>query len=177
MQNTIGIPLSFSDVQKNVNASLHSCMSAERSSNGLYLFILQWGAICQFLGLSWPLSRAVSETFPLRGITLPQTEKCPTTFRNRTSTGPLALHWKPPKPLTVMPTVYQIANGLFRRPLRVVTRGDPQVPEWDPPEANAPRFSKRARSDFATYEHLSRVYENSMEILRPGDTPHTWKVR
>ena len=175
MQTTIGIPLSFSDVQTNVNASLHFYMSAERSADGY--FVLQWPAICQFLGLPWPLSQAVSEAFPLRGITLPQTEKCPATFKNRTSTGPLALHWKPPKPLTVMPIVYQIANGLFRRPLRVITRNIPQIPEPEPQMADAPRFSKLARKGFARYEQLNRVYENSMEIIRPDNTPHVWKVR
>lgn len=173
MQTAIGIPLSFYDVQTNVNASLHFYVSAERSADRH----LQWTTVCQFLGFPWPLRQAVSEAFPLRGITLPQTEKCPTTLKNRTSTGPLALHWKPPKPLTVMPTVYQIANGLFRRPLRVVTRDVPQIPEPEPPNADAPRFTRLARKGFATYERLNRVYENSMEIIRPGNTPHVWKVR
>ena len=173
METTLGIPLSFSDVQKNVNTSFHFRMSAEHSADDH----LQWPTICKFLGLLWPLSQAVSEAHPLRGITLPQGEKCPTTFKNRTSTGPLGLHWKPPKPLTVMPTVYQIANGLFRRPLRVITQDIPQIPEPEPPKTDPPRFSKLARKRFAEYEKLNRVYENSMEITIPGNTPHVWKVR
>ena len=146
-------------------------ISAERSADAH----LQWPTVCQFLGSLWPLNQPVSKDYPLRGITLPQ--ECPTTFKNRSPTGPLALHWKPPEPLTVMPTVYQIANGLFRRPLRVVTQNIPPIPEPEPPVADPPRFSKLARKRFATYERLNRVYENSMEIVRPGSTPHVWKVR
>ena len=168
VETTLGIPLSFSDIQTNVNTSFHFRMSAEHDH-------LQWAMICKFLGFRWPLSQAVSEACPLRGITL--TEECPTTFKNRTSTGPLGLHWKPPKPLTVMPTVYQIANGLFRRPLRVITQDIPQIPEPDPPKTDPPRFSKPARRRFAAYEKLNRVYENSMETTIPGHTPQVWKVR
>lgn len=75
-----------------------------------------------------------------------------------------------------MPIVYQIANGLFRRPLRVVTESNPQILEPEPPKADAPRFSKLALRGFARYEQLNRVYENSMEMTRPGNTPHVWKV-
>jgi len=76
-----------------------------------------------------------------------------------------------------MPTVYQIANGLFRRPLRVVTQNVPPIPEPEPPKADPPRFPKLARRGFAAYERLNRVYENSMELARPGNVPHVWKVR
>jgi hypothetical protein len=76
-----------------------------------------------------------------------------------------------------MPTIYQIANGLFRRPLRVVTQNRASIPEPEPLKPDAPRFSKRARRRFAENEKLNRVYENSMEITRPGGPPHVWKVR
>jgi hypothetical protein len=76
-----------------------------------------------------------------------------------------------------MPTVYQIAKGLFRRPLRVGTQHFPPTPEPEPPKAEPPRFLKRARKRFAEYEKLNRVYENSLEIVRPGNAPYAWKVR
>jgi len=152
---------------------LHFCTSAGRSADGYS----QWPTICQFLGFTWPLNQAVSKDQPLRRITLPKTDQFPTILKNRAPTGPRALHWKPPEPLTVMPTVYQIANGLFRRPLRAVAPQRSPILEPEPPKADSPRFSKLARKRFAANEQLNRVYENSMEMTRPDNTPHVWKVR
>ena len=173
VKTTIGRSLSFSDVQANVNDSLIFLHLAERSTDVYF----QWSMICQFLGFSWPLRQAISKDHPLRGITLPQTDKCPTTLKNRSPTGPLALHWKPPEPLTVTPTVYDVAKGLFRRPLRDTVQKPPSIPEPEPPKAEAPRFSKLARKKFAEYEKLGRIYENAIQITRPDNIPHVWKVR
>lgn len=170
-ETTIGRPLSFSDVQANVNDSLRFL---QRFSD----VYLQWSTICLFLGFPWPLGQAISKVHPLRGIIeLPQTEKFPTTLKNRSPTGPLGLHWRPPEPLTVMPTVHEVAKGLFRRPLRVVAQNYPPIPEPEPPKAESPRFSKLTRKKYAEYEELGRVYENVMETTRPDNTPHVWKVR
>lgn len=138
---------------------------------------LQWPTICQFLGFTWPLRQVISKDHPLRGIKLPQTEKSLTTLKKRSPTGPLALHWKPPEPLTVMPTVYEVAHGLFRRPLRTIVQNNAPVPEPEHLKVEAPRFSKYTRKKFANYEKLGRVYENTMEITRADNTPHFWKVR
>ena len=76
-----------------------------------------------------------------------------------------------------MPTVYGVANGLFRRPLRTIVQDNAPVPEPECLKVEAPRFSKYTRKTFANYEKLGRVYENAMEITRPDNTPHFWKVR
>ena len=75
-----------------------------------------------------------------------------------------------------MPTVYEVAKGLFRRPLRVASQNIPPILEPEPPMADPPRFTKLTRRRFAAYEKLNRVYENSMEITRPENAPHVWKV-
>jgi len=76
-----------------------------------------------------------------------------------------------------MPTVYEVAKSLFRRPLRVAGQNRPPVSEPEPPRPEAPRFSKAVRKRFAEHEKLNRVYENSMEVTGPDNTPHVWKVR
>jgi hypothetical protein len=120
------------------------------------------------------LTQVVSKDFPLDGIKLP--ESCPTTLKGRSDTGPLALRSIPPEPLIVTPTVYQVAKGLFRRPLQAAGQDSALVLEPGPPQAEPPRFSKVARRRFAEYEKLNRVYENSMEVTKPDNT-HIWKVR